>query len=85
MASSIIIPLSLIARSILAVLCNLEAAIEAILLKNGGRISLNKILQTPHTPKLEKMAGKKIWVLKLLSWSLKMHAFSMNNSQSWAN
>ena len=43
------------------------------------------ILKTPHTPKMEKMAGKQIWVLKLLTWSLKMHAFSMNNSLPWAN
>ena len=53
--------------------------------KNGGRIFFDKVLKTPHTPKMEKMTGKQIWVLKLLSWSLKMHAFSMNNSQSWAN
>ena len=58
MASNIIIPLSLLARSILAVLYNLEAAIEAVALKNGGKISLNKFFKTPHTHKMEKMAGK---------------------------
>ena len=73
MASNIIIPLSLIARNILAVLCNLEAAIEAVVLKNGSKIFLNEVLKIPHTPKMKKMAGKQIWVLKLLSWSKCMH------------
>ena len=55
MTSNIILPLSLIARSILFVLCNTEAAIEAASLKKwGGCYFPFKVLKTPHTPKIEK-------------------------------
>ena len=61
MTFNIILPLSLLARSILVVLCNTEAAMEtameAVSLKSGegvgwGAIPL-RVLKTPHTAKME--------------------------------
>ena len=43
-----------------------------------------KVLKIPHISKMEKTAVYQIWVFELFSWSLKIHAFSMNNSLPWA-
>ena len=51
MTSNIVLPLSLLAHSILVVLCNLEAALEAA---SFPLLFPIKALKTPHTPKIEK-------------------------------
>ena len=51
--SNVILLLSLLAQSILVVLCYLEAAIVAASMKNGGTIPIKVLKKTPHTLKLD--------------------------------
>ena len=85
MASNINKQLFLLTRSIFVCLilfggCNCDFLIK----KMGVQISLRS-LRSLIPLRWEKIAVKQIWLFELLSWSLKMHAFSMNYSQSWAN
>ena len=66
MTSNIILPLSLLARSVLVVQCSTEAAMEAVSLKKwvmGVRVKDAiplKVLKTPNPPKMEKTLVKQI-------------------------
>ena len=62
MASHIMIPLTLVACSILAVLCNLEAANEAVALKKCGSeevLPKNILVCKNHDPKKNRV--QKVW------------------------